>query len=254
MDVSEFIGSGIAGLLYVVIGIRMGQLYARTRQAPELTLGVCFVLWGCSYLFYAAPSVLTDEGLIAPLFATGNVLSSMGTLACAAFTWRVFRPMDRWAAAFCGLIAICLVSGMGISAWAGELEGASPLSSSWYWLDWTGAALTYGWIALEASIQAARASQRMELGLCDAMGRNRLRLWSIVGMCWLVLQHVYVYQDITWARTREWPGHIDAAVGVIEIFSLATIWLVFFPPSVYRRWVGGDEAAVETSTESSNAD
>jgi hypothetical protein len=254
VDLKDFLGSGIAGLLYVAVGIRMGRLYLRSRQLPELCLGICFVLWGCSYMLYAAPSALADDGLIAPLFSMGNVLSSMGTLACAVFIWRVFRDEEGWAARLTGFIAFCLVVGIGVSAWRGELEGASPLVSPWYWLDWLGATTTYAWLATEAFLQATRATQRMALGLCDSMVRNRLRLWSIVASGWLMLQFVYVFQDITWAATREWPGRSDTFVGLIEIASISIVWLIFFAPSAYRRWISGSDVHGETQQGIANAD
>ncbi len=34
----------------------------------------------------------------------------------------------------------------------------------------------------------------------------------------------------------------DALIGALEILSVAAIWLVFFPPAVYRRWVEGTAA------------
>jgi hypothetical protein len=42
----------------------------------------------------------------------------------------------------------------------------------------------------------------------------------------------------------------DTLIGAVEILSVAAIWLVFFPPAVYRRWIEDTEAlagAVEGS-------
>jgi len=116
-------------------------------------------------------------------------------------------------------------------------EGSSPLTSVWYWLRWTGATVACAWIGVEASIQYRMAGRREALGLSDALVRNRLLLWGGVGVCWVVLQIVYIGQDIAWARTQQWPAFSDTLVGIIEFLSIGMVWIAFFPPRAYRAWI-----------------
>jgi hypothetical protein len=237
MEDNAYIGSAIAGALYIAAGIRLARLRGRTGELPELVLSVCFLLWGVSYLLYAVPSALGNESLINPFFFPANILSDAGALACSVFTWKVFRASEKWAPLFVAGIALCLVAGIGASAWAGEWEGSPPLTSAWYWFEWAGATLPCLWIGVEAFIQFRKASRRQRLGLCDALVRNRYLLWGIVGAFWVTLQFIFIFQDIAWARTHQWPAYSDTLVGILEIISIGTVWLVFFPPAAYRRWV-----------------
>jgi hypothetical protein len=44
------------------------------------------------------------------------------------------------------------------------------------------------------------------------------------------------------ARSKGWhrKARSPAFYGAVEIASLVMIWLVFFPPAIYRRWFNGD--------------
>jgi hypothetical protein len=233
----SYIGTAIAGALYFVAGTRLARLYRRTGEFPELALSACFVCWSVSYLLYAVPIATANESLIAPFFLAANLLDVLGILSCAVFTWKVFRIGEKWAPLFVAGIALCLVIGIGTSIWTGEFGDASPLTSVWYWLEWAGATLTYAWIGVEASIQFQKAGQRQRLGLSDALVRNRLLLWGLVGAFWLILQFIFIVQDIAWARSHQWPAYSDTLVGILESASIGTVWVVFFPPIFYRRWV-----------------
>jgi len=237
MEDNAYIGSAIAGALYIAAGIRLAQLRARTGQLPELLLSVCFLLWGISYLLFAVPSAFADESLIDPFFFPANVISQAGSLACAAFTWKVFRAHEKWAPVCFAGIALCLLAGAGGSFWEQGWQSSSPLTSTWYWLEWTGATLPFLWIAVEATIQFRKAGQRQQLGLCDAMVRNRFLIWAIIGVFWVTLQLIFIIQDIAWARSHQWPAYSDTLVGILELTSIGMVWLVFFPPAVYRRWI-----------------
>jgi len=237
MEDGAYLGAVIAGALYVIAGARLARLSLRTGELPEAALATCFLCWGVSYFAYAIPTALADESLIARCFFTGAILGDVGAVAAAVFTWKVFRAKAAWARVLVGAIALAFVASNAGHAAVGDFEGSSPLTSVWYWLRWTGATVACAWIGVEASIQYRMAGRREALGLSDALVRNRLLLWGGVGVCWVVLQIVYIGQDIAWARTQQWPAFSDTLVGIIEFLSIGMVWIAFFPPRAYRAWI-----------------
>ncbi len=68
-------------------------------------------------------------------------------------------------------------------------------------------------------------------------------LWALfgalqTGSC-LVLLPQYAEYETTSQFTATW----DAVYGASIIASLVAIWLVFFPPSFYQRWIHGSAPA-----------
>ncbi len=61
MEESAYIGGVIAGLFYLVAGIRLVRLSLRTHEAPERLLGATLLLWSLSYLFWQLPIALANE-------------------------------------------------------------------------------------------------------------------------------------------------------------------------------------------------
>jgi len=139
MEEGAYLGSVIAGALYVIAGARLARLSLRTGELPEAALATCFLCWGVSYFAYAIPTALADESLIARCFFTGAILGDVGAVAAAVFTWKVFRAKAAWARVLVGAIALAFVASNAGHAAVGDFEGSSPLTSVWYWLRWTGA-------------------------------------------------------------------------------------------------------------------
>ena len=62
------------------------------------------------------------------------------------------------------------------------------------------------------------------------MEENAFIMEAIAGVVFLV---VGVYLN-----AGEWSGALGIVNGVLEIVPIAIMWLVFFPPAAYRRWIG----------------
>jgi hypothetical protein len=48
---------------------------------------------------------------------------------------------------------------------------------------------------------------------------------------------VYVIQQIEFDATGSFSGSLDAITSTLELIPIVCIWLVFFPPNIYRRWI-----------------
>ena len=114
-----------------------------------------------------------------------------------------------------------------------------PLSNPWWWLDWAAGLVAMSWVGVEGFIAYAKARQRLQLGLCAPIACNRYLLWGIVGIAWVVYSWVFLYQAIQFETNQVWSISIDRANGAVDALGVALIWLVFFPPRIYQRWIGG---------------
>jgi hypothetical protein len=164
----------------------------------------------------------------------------------AVFTRRVFRPEGAWASWLVYGTAILLIVGVGGSVWSGDLEGFS-ISSRWFWAEWAGYTIPFAWAGVEAFAHHRRARRRLRMGLCDSLVCNRYLLWGCFGamqvLVWVAIVRSYIEYEQQGAFSATW----DALISAGEISSLALIWLIFFPPAFYRRWIQGAAAVTKTA-------
>jgi hypothetical protein len=134
-----------------------------------------------------------------------------------------------------------LVVGVGVSVMLGDWEGFS-LGNPFFWLEWVGYTIPFAWAGLEAFGQYRSSLRRQRLGLCDRLVCNRLLLWSIWGMAQVALSVLLLFMYAHYEATNEFSALHDRLTGVIELFALSLIWLVFFPPRFYQKLVSGSDA------------
>jgi hypothetical protein len=242
VEVSAFIQHAISCLIYLVAGARLYRLSVRTGKAPERLLGASLLLWGASIPLYDIPYLLLGEPGVVPFSFAARVLAQMGTLIFAVFTRRVFRAQERWGTWLVIATAICLGVGVAGSVWVGDWEGIYPLSNPWYGLECVGSIAPMGWMIAEGFVQYTKARQRRRLGLCAPLVCNRFLLWGLVGILWLLLELSLIAQNVEYELTQHWSGSLDLLTASLDVVPVALVWLVFFPPARYRRWVEGTAA------------
>ncbi len=247
MEGHAYLGELLAGIVYLIVGIRLLRLSQRTGEAPERLLGASFVAIAASAFSYVLPNLSAFESLWVPLNFAGRVFVIPYSVIFALFTWRAFRPAARWGEWLVWGTAILLVIGVGGSAMGGDWEGFS-ISSGWFRLEWVGYTLPFGWASSEAFAHYRRARRRVRLGLCDPLVCNRYLLWALFGMLQVCLSLVLLPQYANYETTNQFTAMWDALYGAIEIVSLVMIGLVFFPPDFYQRWINGN-APVEKTEE-----
>jgi hypothetical protein len=236
MEDQAYIGELLAGIVYLIVSVRLLWLGRRTGEAPERLLGATFLFMGVSAVFYVLPVFSAFESLWESLTFAGRVTFLPAAVMLALFTRLVFRPDERWGAWLAWGSGILLATGMAGSALGGDWEGFS-ISNRWFWLEWVGSTVPFAWAGTEASIQYRQARRRMQLGLCDRLICSRYLLWALFGALqtcsFLVLIPQYSEYEMTGQFTPMW----DALYGASIIVSLVMIWLVFFPPAFYRNWI-----------------
>ncbi len=242
MSGGAWIGEFIAGVFYLIVGVRLAQLASRTGARPERLLSGMFVFSGASYLLYAVPLVISIEALWTPFNFAGRVSYLPAPVLIALFTQEVFRRRSRLSTCMVYATSVLLVVGVGGSAMVGAWEGFS-LGNPYFWFEWVGYTLPFAWAGLEAFGQYLPSLRRQRLGLCERIVCNRLLLWGCFGIVQVSLSFVLLGMYADFEINNAFSAFFDRLTGAIEIITIALVWLVFFPPRFYRKFISGTDAA-----------
>ncbi len=253
-DYAYYIAYSFAGLVYLIVGVRLFALSVRNAQTPERLLSVTFLFWAFNYFLYDIPSLIFyGEALLPPLFSISSALTLyLGTITFAVFTRAVFRNQERWALWLVASMVGCLLVGVAGSVWVGDWGGEYPLSHPWWWVARVGSAAPSVWMAAEGFTQYNKARRRQQLGLCAPQLCNRYLLWGLAGALWVILEFVEVADYIVYQSTGQYSDSLFVLVGWLEAVPGGMIWLVFFPPTFYRNWIN-NRATVADSAEGSSS-
>ncbi len=250
MEDHAYIGELLAGIVYLIVGSRLLRLGQRTREVPERLLGGAFLAMSVSAGLYVLPNLSPFESLWTPLNFAGRVAYIPAAVMVALFTRLVFRPEKRWGAWLVWGTAILLVTGVSGSALGGDLEGFS-ISNGWFWLEWVGYTIPFGWAGSEAFIQYRQARRRVRLGLCDPLVCNRYLLWALFALLQVSLSLILLPQYAEYETSNQFTQTWDTLYGAVEIVSLVMIWLIFFPPTFYRNWINKPATVADAAEEGS---
>ena len=239
----------IAGIIYVLVAFRLARLASRTGERPERLLSAMFVWSGVSYILYAVPMAVSNEALWTPFNFAGRVTYLPAPIMLALFTRAVFRSQGLFSMAMVYATSVLLVVGVGASAMEGDWEGFS-LGNPFFWIEWTGYTIPFGWAGWEAFGQYRSSLRRQRLGLCDRLVCNRLLLWSLFGIVQVVLSVVILQMYADFETNNAFSGFFDGMIALLELISIALVWLVFFPPRFYREFISASDAAESGNEES----
>jgi len=236
-------GGGSFVLVSLVLGLRLLALSRRTRQLPELTMGLCLLLMGgLGYPFAIVGRAVTALPNDVRGLALGSaaLCNTIGFAALSIFTWRVFRPASIAAELSATLAVVGLLVLLPAEAvWPGLIESALSAEPypglPGYLRVLMGLALLI-WASLEAAVFARKLRRRLVLGLADAVVADRVRLWTIAisGAALSTATSVVLSsQGIDLASSSLGAG----IIGVLGLVSAVCAWLAFLPPARYTRWV-----------------
>jgi hypothetical protein len=95
----------------------------------------------------------------------------------------------------------------------------------------------------EGLLHYANARKRLKVGLCAPLTCHHFLLWGLAGTLWAGLEIVVSIQDFIYLSAGDWSGALGIVNGLCEIVPIGMMWLVFFPPAGYRRWIEGAAAS-----------
>jgi len=230
-----YIISCIAGCFYLIACYRLLRLSKRSGERPEFWLGLYFGGAGQWYLLYSAPYFFGLEAL-PPLTEQGvEWIYALSVIPYLLFIRSTFRPGCGWATAVTVVSTLLLIGGASAASLGGDFSNS--IDDPAYLIEWIGYTIPAVWLCCEGIRSHSTARKRVRLGLCEPIVANRYLLFAYFGAC----QVAACGADLLWALGNSRGGASSAfetgLLSATEIASVAALWLAFFPPLAYRRWI-----------------
>jgi len=233
----------IAELGYILVGVDLLRRARRSQGLPELFLGLAFVFNGLSYFLIDLPSVIENDTIWNPFAFTGRLFAGLCALMIAGFTWRTFRACTVWAKRFFWALGALAAAGLLISAIEGDWAGVYPLTYTGFWFEWVAGITAFVWLAIESLQTYLNTRRQVQFGLADPLLSNRFLLIGIYGVLATITYPLYLWMYIGYELYEIWSAPMEITAGIIELVSLASLWLSFAAPTFYRRWLREARAA-----------
>lgn len=234
-----WIGFVVFFIVSLLVGVRLLLLWWRTRQLPELLIGIGVL--GIGPVGFGLP---VAAGLIAEsrpelepvLVGLGALAVSIAASAKLTFNWRVYHPQSR-SVGVIPFAAAPLLLAAWLMEWAMggfvELNSAAPTTLIRTSLQI--ACLLWG--SAEALRYWTMMRRRVRLGLGDPVVSNRFLLWGIGAGAAGVGSFIGIAAQLaTGSSTGQIPWVMTSS-SVHGLVAAIALWLAFVPPVFYRRYV-----------------
>jgi hypothetical protein len=224
----------------LVVGVRLLLLWRRSRELPELLIGIGVLGIGpVGFGLMMLGQTLMKGGSSTAgtaVFATAQVAVYTGVLAKYFFNWRVYYPSNK----VVGALVLAAGSGLvGLTLHRTMLSGFVPPATPDA-LSLTSTGLQLGalfWGSLEALRYWGRMRKRTRLGLADPAVTNRFLLWGIgAGAAGLGTAIGTVASILLGMPSLQipWVVAVSSAHGMVAAVAM---WLAFLPPQSWLRFV-----------------
>jgi hypothetical protein len=239
MEQNAYVMEAISGIVYLVLGLRVYWRSRRSIQLSDSYIGLALLTWALGYALYDIPyAFVASDETIPPLFSFTSILAvNLGNVFLAMFTQEVFRKHEYWAGWLVVAIAVCLLMGAAGAVWSGDWELVDPLENLGYWPQMLASLVPTFWVGFEGLNLTFNVRKRSELSLLEPFPCHRILLLGLAGALWAVLEIVILIQDFVYINVGDWSCVLGVANGVLEIVPIIFLWLAFWPPAPYRRWI-----------------
>ncbi len=237
-----WIGFGAFFVASLAVGLRLVALALRTRQTPELLIGVAVLGIGPVGFGLQAVAVNVEAyGAAEALATAGAVAIAAGLWAKLVFNWLVYRPASRIALGACAALSLAVAAHLLAQPLRGSfLDGAQSVRFGAARGALQAAAL--GWGGGEALIHWSRMRRRARIGLAEPGLVNRFLMWAISAGAAGIGTAIGVIGSLAAGRPPieiPWVLACSSAHGVVAAIGM---WLAFAPPRAYARWIAGRAA------------
>lgn len=244
MAVSAFVPLALFVISVGSVGLRLASLGRRTRQVPEMSLGIGLLAVSLSMPLSAAgriPAIALDPvGRVRVCFAAGLAAAVLGLCSMAFFNYRVFRRGSLWGRVGLGLIcgplvvAVAYISATNFRGASVDEIKRSMQPGTLSLLATVG--LAFVWMACESLAYYAASRRQRALGLVDPVVTNRFLLWGVASAASSVSMAVIVACVLAGMTTMREP--LPLAVMAASGTVMSTTWyLTFFVPQRYQRYI-----------------
>jgi hypothetical protein len=227
-------------IVALVVGVRLLLLARRTRELPELLMGVGVLGIGPVGFGFMVGAQQAGENasLQTVLLGIGTFAVAAGALAKYIFNWRVYHPESVIARAVVVAAGLFL---FGSSVHAGITTGfaAESEASARYVIR---SSLQIGcllWGSLESLLYWRKMRLRMGLGLADPVVTNRFLMWAIGAGAAGLGSLVGTVAQIVTGQNSMGVGWVMASSSLHGLVAAIAIGLAFIPPAAYLRWIRG---------------
>lgn len=233
----------------LVVGVRVLLLARRTRELPELLMGIGVLGIGPVGfgLMVAAQQLETATALQTALLALGSLAVCAGTFAKFVFNWRVYHADGKLARAVAllggaALLVFYLWSGIAFrfaldSANSAPYLGRSLLSICC--LLW-GSAESFGYWT--------KMRRRVRLGLADPVVSNRFLMWAIGAFAAGFGTAVGTVAQLVSGATTTQAGWVMVSSSLHGLVAAIAIALAFIPPASYVRYIRSRAARIPATS------
>lgn len=226
-----FLPIGMAAFILasLLVGARLLLMARRTRQLPELAIGLAFFLAGglgyvCNFLSSQKADALGDAaGWVGAL---GLLSINVGVGGLWIFTWRVFHR-ESVAARTVVYVALAALAASFVGHYASNGLGPRSFEGGWFWLGFPVRSLGFGWTGFEALRYYGLMRRRARLGLADAQVTHRILMWGLGASA------IFVSFSVTGVSLVLGSGPFSllpsTVLSVLGLTTAVLIWRAFFP-------------------------
>jgi hypothetical protein len=220
------------GSLLFILGARLLLLSRRTRQLPELLVGLFFVLLApAGGLRLIADRTPSDHART--LAAIGTLGVSVAVALVCIFTYRTFRHGVRWAQA----LMLVGVAALAVGSFV-EVKGAALSCDPEPHLSFLTSLFTcLGWSTYEAMRCHLMMRRRLRFRLVEPVVANRFLLYALwTGALALLPAARAIFRIVELTRGEvPWQLPMSFLSLVIAGIMFAAMFLNFWPPEAYLR-------------------
>jgi hypothetical protein len=230
MTILTAAGAVLFTLTCLTVGIRLLILARRTRELPELLMGISFLTGGVmSYVLAGVFAYFETPGLWGVLLGTvGRLVYIASPVAMAVAGWRVFRPNAPWAGLVVGSVVTVNLLYVVRPFLIGDMVRAELVRNPMYWISTAAQIFPWAWVAVESFLLHRNLSKRARLGLAqDPALAHRMLMWTI-GLGTVVL--LTISMEATSLAAALGLPHIpmNPIIIVLGLTCAVSLWRAFF--------------------------
>ena len=243
---AEFATHLVAIIVSFGVGVPVIARAIRGHDWPAGLLGAALVFDGVEWLSWsiAVTEPVSDMRVGAALAIVCRLAISAAAVCMLAFTVSVFRRGNSVARASAFALGAALGAGFLGSGAVGDWGGWRS-DHPWVWVELGTQLLVYGWATWEPLAYHAVMRRRVALGLTSPLVAHRCLLWSAYAGMFLITQIGYM---ATFALPES-PPALGLLLTWLTISGEVALWLAFFPPARYARWIESQRRTATIATD-----
>lgn len=222
-----------------IVGVRLLLLARRSRQLPELCVGLGLLMVGAiGYPLSLVVRVGLSGAAASIVTAISVCASAGGSMAIYFFTWSVFRRNAAWAKGLCAAASAALLAyaADGVFRAFTEAPGWLGTVDGWFVVIQVTTVFSYAWTAVESLHYYRMLRRRLTLGLADPVVANRFYLWFLSGV--FASAGSGIVTILAALGSQPYDSVLGrAAVGMGGLGASIVLALAFVPPGAYLRWI-----------------